>query len=193
MTNIDILFLAVALAMDCFTVSIVFGVLLRRIEWRVLTAVAFFFGLFQALMPLAGWLCTSSFQSYIEAYDHWIAFALLAFLGGRMIKESFETEKEERHFNPRKLKTQLLFAVATSIDALAVGISFACLGYSSISTISFPVIIIGIVSFLFSIAGNLLGVKFGKGIEKRLRPELIGGIVLIIIGVRVLAEHLLEN
>lgn len=193
MTNIDILFLAVALAMDCFTVSIVFGVLLRRIEWRVLTAVAFFFGLFQALMPLAGWLCTNSFQSLIEAYDHWIAFALLAFLGGRMIKESFEDEEKEHHFNPRKLKTQLLFAVATSIDALAVGISFACLGYSSISTISTPIIIIGIVSFLFSIVGNLLGVKFGKGIEKRLKPELIGGIVLIIIGIRVLVEHIWAN
>ena len=86
--NIELWLLAVALAMDCFTVSIVFGVLLRKIEWRTILVVAFLFGLFQAMMPLAGWLATNSFSSLIEDYDHWIAFGLLAFLGGRMIKES---------------------------------------------------------------------------------------------------------
>ena len=190
MTYIEILLLAVALAMDCFTVSIVFGVMLRRIDWRVLWRVAFLFGLFQALMPLAGWLCTSSFRSLIEDYDHWIAFGMLAFIGGRMIKESFEDEKEEKLFNPHNLKTQLLFAIATSIDALAVGISFACLGYASLTEMTLPIAVIGIVSALFSIGGNVLGVRFGKGVEKRFKPELIGGIVLIIIGVRILCEHL---
>lgn len=189
--------LAVALAMDCFTVSIVFGVLLRKIEWRTILAVAFLFGLFQAMMPLAGWLATNSFSSLIEDYDHWIAFGLLAFLGGRMIKESFsddeeegEAEAEAKHINPRKLKTQLVFAVATSIDALAVGISFTCLGFNTISSLSLPLLIIGFVSLAFSIVGNLLGIRFGKGVEKRLKPELLGGIVLIIIGIRVLCEHL---
>ena len=187
--------LAVALAMDCFTVSIVFGVLLRKIEWRTILAVAFLFGLFQAMMPLAGWFATNSFSSLIEDYDHWIAFGLLAFLGGRMIKESFSDDEEEeeaeaKHINPRKLKTQLVFAVATSIDALAVGISFTRLGFNTISSLSLPLLIIGFVSLAFSIVGSLLGIRFGKGVEKRLKPELLGGIVLIIIGVRVLCEHL---
>lgn len=195
MSILELWFLAVALAMDCFTVSIVFGVLLRKIEWRTILAVAFLFGLFQAMMPLAGWLATNSFSSLIEDYDHWIAFGLLAFLGGRMIKESFsddeeEEEAESKHINPRKLKTQLVFAVATSIDALAVGISFTCLGFNTISSLSLPLLIIGFVSLAFSIVGSLLGIRFGKGVEKRLKPELLGGIVLIIIGIRVLCEHL---
>ena len=197
MSILELWLLAVALAMDCFTVSIVFGVLLRKIEWRTILVVAFLFGLFQVMMPLAGWLATNSFSSLIEDYDHWIAFGLLAFLGGRMIKESFsddeeegEAEAEAKHINPRKLKTQLVFAVATSIDALAVGISFTCLGFNTISSLSLPLLIIGFVSLSFSIVGSLLGIRFGKGVEKRLKPELLGGIVLIIIGVRVLCEHL---
>lgn len=195
MSILELWFLAIALAMDCFTVSIVFGVLLRKIEWRTILVVAFLFGLFQAMMPLAGWLATNSFSSLIEDYDHWIAFGLLAFLGGRMIKESFsddeeEAEAEAKHINPRKLKTQLVFAVATSIDALAVGISFTCLGFNTISSLSLPLLIIGFVSLAFSIVGSLLGIRFGKGVEKRLKPELLGGIVLIIIGIRVLCEHL---
>lgn len=195
MSILELWFLAVALAMDCFTVSIVFGVLLRKIEWRTILVVAFLFGLFQAMMPLAGWLATNSFSSLIEDYDHWIAFGLLAFLGGRMIKESFSDDEEEekaeaKHINPRKLKTQLVFAVATSIDALAVGISFTCLGFNTISSLSLPLLIIGFVSLAFSIVGSLLGIRFGKGVEKRLKPELLGGIVLIIIGIRVLCEHL---
>lgn len=199
MSILELWLLAVALAMDCFTVSIVFGVLLRKIEWRTILVVAFLFGLFQAMMPLAGWLATNSFSSLIEDYDHWIAFGLLAFLGGRMIKESFsddeeegeaEAEAEAKHINPRKLKTQLVFAVATSIDALAVGISFTCLGFNTISSLSLPLLIIGFVSLAFSIVGSLLGIRFGKGVEKRLKPELLGGIVLIIIGIRVLCEHL---
>lgn len=195
MSILELWFLAIALAMDCFTVSIVFGVLLRKIEWRTILVVAFLFGLFQAMMPLAGWLATNSFSSLIEDYDHWIAFGLLAFLGGRMIKESFsddeeEAEAEAKHINPRKLKTQFVFAVATSIDALAVGISFTCLGFNTISSLSLPLLIIGFVSLAFSIVGSLLGIRFGKGVEKRLKPELLGGIVLIIIGIRVLCEHL---
>lgn len=195
MSILELWLLAVALAMDCFTVSIVFGVLLRKIEWRTILVVAFLFGLFQAMMPLAGWLATNSFSSLIEDYDHWIAFGLLAFLGGRMIKESFSDDEEEeeaeaKHINPRKLKMQLVFAVATSIDALAVGISFTCLGFNTISSLFLPLLIIGFVSLAFSIVGSLLGIRFGKGVEKRLKPELLGGIVLIIIGVRVLCEHL---
>ncbi len=165
MNLLDIILLAVALAMDCFTVSIVSGVIDHG-DWHndsseakirvpvpvIYLRMAFLFGLFQALMPLLGWLGISHFQTYMEAYDHWIAFGLLGFIGGKMIWESFGDE-EDQHFNPRKLRTQLLLAVATSIDALAIGISFACTGFAELSQLTMPLLIIGIVSFLFSIFG----------------------------------------
>ncbi len=186
MSLLDIILLAIALAMDCLTVSIVSGVLARDLRpWRM----ALLFGLFQALMPLAGWAGISFFSNYLEAVDHWIAFALLAFIGGRMVWESFRPE-EEHHFNPRRLRTQLLLAVATSIDALAVGISFACTGYDRLEQLALPLFVIGLVSFLFSIAGYQLGRRFGKMIARRLKPELLGGLILIGIGVKILLTHL---
>ena len=151
---------------------------------------AFLFGFFQALMPLIGWLGISYFQSFIEDYDHWIAFSLLAIIGGRMVWESLNPA-EEQHFNPRRLRTQLLLAIATSIDALAVGISFACTGYHQLSQLTVPLLIIGIVSFFFSTFGYTLGTHFGKNIAKRLKPELLGGLILIAIGVKILTTHLL--
>lgn len=189
MSLLDITFLALALAMDCFTVSIVSGVIIRKYVLSVILHMAFLFGLFQAMMPFIGWLGTSYFSHYLESVDHWIAFGLLAFLGGKMIKDSFGSE-EEAHFNPSKLTSQLLFAVATSIDALAVGISFACLGYKSVDQLAVPLAIIGICSFVMSILGNVLGVVCGKSIVKRLKPELIGGIILLLIGFRILYEHI---
>ena len=203
MSLIDIILLAVALAMDCLTVSIVSGVITNG-QWKMdngqLAArsnnfqlsqlrMAFLFGLFQAMMPLIGWLGISHFQAYMEAYDHWIAFTMLGFIGGRMVWESFGPE-EEQHFNPRRLRTQLLLAVATSIDALAVGISFACTGYTAVGQLTLPLIIIGVVSFLFSLIGYQLGARFGRSIARRLKPELFGGIILIGIGVKILMEHL---
>ena len=192
MSLIDIILLAVALAMDCLTVSIVSGVLEFTVH-RKLSAVnlrmAFFFGLFQAMMPLIGWLGISHFQQYMEAYDHWIAFTMLGFIGGRMVWESFSPDTEQ-HFNPRRLRTQLLLAVATSIDALAIGISFACTGYTAVVQLTLPLIIIGVVSFLFSLIGYRLGARFGRSIAHRLKPELFGGIILIGIGVKILMEHL---
>ena len=195
MSLFDIILLAVALAMDCLTVSIVSGVIVGG-KWREeggkIIRMAFLFGFFQALMPLLGWLGISYFRSYMEAYDHWIAFGLLAFIGVRMIKESFGPE-EEQHFNPRRLRTQLLLAIATSIDALAIGISFACTGYNTFGQLTLPLIMIGVVSFLFSLIGYLLGARFGRSIAHRFKPELLGGIILIGIGVKILIEHLLEN
>ena len=194
MSLIDIILLAVALAMDCQTVSIVSGVIEVKSEevkdekWWIIR-MAFLFGLFQAMMPLIGWLGISHFQAYMEAYDHWIAFTMLGFIGGRMVWESFGSD-EEQHFNPRKLRTQLLLAIATSIDALAVGISFACTGYTAVGQLTLPLIIIGVVSFLFSLIGYQLGARFGRSIARRLKPELFGGIILIGIGVKILAEHL---
>lgn len=188
MSIIDIILLAVALAMDCLTVSIVSGLTARddqATETRWLYRMAFLFGFFQAFMPLLGWLGIIHFETYMEAYDHWIAFGLLAFIGGKMVWESFGDD-EEHHFNPRLLRTQLLLAVATSIDALAVGISFACTGYTQLSDLTLPLIIIGIVSFLFSIMGYHLGRHFGRAITKRMKPELMGGLILIAIGVKIL-------
>ena len=150
---------------------------------------AFLFGFFQAAMPLIGWFGVSTFTSYLENVDHWIAFSLLTFLGGRMIRESFLPE-EEKKIKPRKLKTQVVLAIATSIDALAVGISFACTGFSNLKMLVFPLLIIGFVSFVMSIIGVLLGVRFGKPIAKKLKPELLGGFILIIIGIKVLLSHL---
>ena len=187
MSTLEIWLLAVSLAMDCFSVSITSGIILRRICWRTFLTIAFFFGLFQAMMPLMGWFATNHFHSLIENYDHWIAFGLLFFLGARMIKESFGDE-EEHHFNPTRLLVILTLAVATSIDALAVGISFACTGMTTWESISFPILIIGIVSSAFSILGCLIGVYFGKRVN--LRAELWAGIILIGIGVKILIEHL---
>lgn len=197
MTLFDILFLAIALAMDCFTISIVSGVITTpkteedsgTVFSSWLFRMALLFGLFQALMPLLGWLGISTFSHYLEAVDHWIAFGLLAFIGGKMIKESFDDE-EEQHFNPLRLQTQLLLAVATSIDALAVGISFACTGYDTLSQLTLPLFIIGLASFLLSIVGYYLGRRFGNIITRRLKPECFGGIILIIIGIKILISHL---
>ena len=221
MSLLDIILLAVALAMDCLTLSVVSGVIgftvyslqftddytdgseglaskstvnckPSTVNCKLLTVnirMAFLFGFFQALMPLIGWAGISHFQSYMEAYDHWIAFSLLGFIGGRMVWESFHPE-EGQHFNPRRLQTQLLLAIATSIDALAVGISFACTGYEQLSQLWMPLAVIGMVSFLFSLLGYWAGYHFGRGIISRFKPELIGGVILILIGVRILMSHL---
>lgn len=190
MTLWEIILISVALAMDCFTVSIVSGVIVQKMKWGAFSRMAFLFGLFQALMPLLGWISIHYFESSVEAYDHWIAFGLLAFIGIKMIRDAFSAEEED-HFNPLKLRTQLALAVATSLDALAVGISLACTGYSTIGSLSVPLLFIGVVSILFSIAGSLIGVRFGTVVTRRLKPELLGGIILIAIGVRILIEHLL--
>lgn len=193
MNSLDIWMLAVALAMDCFTVSIVSGVIVRRWLWALILRLALLFGLFQALMPLAGWLATNHFSEQLEFIDHWIAFGLLAFIGGKMIRESLGPEEEEKQFDPKNLQTQLLLAVATSIDALAIGISFACMGYRDVMQIAYPLVVIGLVSFLFSMFGYQLGVKFGRAIARRLKPELLGGIILLAIGVKILATHLMAE
>ena len=188
MNYIEIWLLAISLAMDCFSVSITSGIILRRVMWKTFLTIAFFFGLFQGLMPVIGWFAASRFQHLIENYDHWIAFGVLFLLGARMIKESFKDEEEEHHFNPTRLPVILTLAVATSIDALAVGISFAFTGMDTWRSILDPVLIIGFVSFIFSIIGCLIGVYFGKRVN--LRAELWAGIILIGIGVKILIEHL---
>lgn len=190
MTNLDIWLLAIGLAMDCFAVSIASGIIMKSIRLRPMLSMAFAFGFFQALMPLLGWIGASFFSHLIEDWDHWIAFAILVFLGGRMVCESFKDEECRHEFDPTNLKVLLTLAVATSIDALAVGISFAFVGTYSISTILPPIGIIGLVSFVLSLAGLMFGICFGHGLARKLRAELWGGIILIAIGTKILIEHL---
>lgn len=181
--TLELLLLAVALAMDCFTVSTVCGVILRRRQWRTILLTAFFFGAFQAFMPYIGWLGTSLFARQLEAYDHWIAFSLLLFLGGKMIRESFLPE-ERQSFCPTSLRTQLVLAVATSIDALAVGITLAFLNVALVPSVTF----IGATTFVISAIGIRIGNIFGM--KYKAKAEFAGGVILICIGLKILLEHL---
>lgn len=190
MTGLEIWLLAIGLAMDCFAVSIASGILLKRMQLRPMLVMAISFGFFQALMPLLGWIGASFFSHLIESVDHWIAFAILLFLGGRMVLESFKDEDCKQEFDPTKLKVVLALAVATSIDALAVGVSFAFLGIRDCSAILPPIGIIGFVSFVISMIGLMFGIRFGCGIARKLKAELWGGIILILIGLKILIEHL---
>lgn len=190
MSEIEVWLLAISLAIDCFTMSVTSGIILGQIHWKTFLKMAFFFGFFQALMPFLGWMGASHFSHLIKDYDHWIAFGLLSFLGVRMIRGYFKTE-EERHFDPTRLRVILMMALATSIDALAVGISFAFTGFKKFPSLIHPLLAIGIASFAISMAGSILGVYCGKRIN--LRMELWGGIVLIAIGTKILIEHLFFN
>ena len=189
MSFLDILVLAVALSMDSFTMAIISGVVLKRRDWGVIVPLGFLFGFFQAAMPLLGWLLTARFSRYIEAYDHWIAFALLVLIGGKMIVGSFQ-EKVQYAFNPVRLNTQIALALATSIDALAVGISFVCVGYTTLGSLLFPLLAVGIASFVLGVAGCLLGIRFGVTVSRRMKPELFGGVILVFIGIKILFSHL---
>ena len=187
MTYFELWLLAVGLAMDCLTVSIASGIILKRIYWRTIILTSFSFGLFQAFMPFLGWVATARFSGLVEQCDHWIAFTLLAFLGGKMIYESFKPE-EEKHFNPNSLKVTLALSVATSIDALAVGISFSCIGYRTLQSILMPICIIGFTSLVISIGGFLTGIFAGKRFH--FPVERVGGVLLIAIGLKILYTHL---
>lgn len=186
-TTLDQILIAVALAMDCFTVSIASGLILKKIYVKTTVITALMFGFFQATMPAIGWSITKLFNRYIENFDHWIAFGLLAIIGIKMIIDNFKAE-DEKTFNPSSFAVILTMAVATSIDALAVGISFMCAGLKTWQQLIQPLVIIGITSAILSIVGNMIGVYIGRKIK--LPVEMIGGILLIIIGVKILSEHL---
>ena len=188
MTTLETVLLAVALAMDCFAVSITSGFILKKVRWRPILVMAFLFGLFQAMMPFIGWIGTKYFSSYIESFDHWIAFGLLAVIGGKMFVDGCKGG-DEAHFDPTRLVTVLGLAVATSIDALAVGISFTCTGMTTFHSILFPLAAIGIVSSGFSLAGNMVGIFLGRRFH--FPVEQTGGLILVAIGVKILLEHLL--
>lgn len=190
MTGLEIWLLAIGLAMDCFAVSIASGIILKRTQWRPMLIMAFAFGFFQALMPFIGWMCANTFSHLIESVDHWIAFAILAFLGGRMVFESFKDEECRQESNPASLKVVFTMAIATSIDALAIGVSFAFLGIRDYRAILSPILIIGFVSFVMSLVGLIFGIRCGCGCARKLKAERWGGIILIIIGIKILVEHL---
>ena len=185
MDFLTVFLIGLGLSMDCFAVSITSGVLLKQVPWKLALKMAIFFGGFQALMPIAGWALGTGFQKYVESFDHWVAFFLLAYLGGKMIYEGIKTENaEEPKKNPMNTRVLTGLAIATSIDALAVGISFAFLNISIIA----PVISIGVITFLVSIVGIVIGTKFGQRFN--FPVEIFGGLILIAIGVKILVEHL---
>lgn len=187
---VELLLTAIALSMDAFAVSVCKGLGMGRMRYDQALVISLYFGVFQALMPLIGWLLGTSFSRYIQAFDHWIAFVLLAFIGGKMLwdvfheKEDGEQESAERRLDHREL---FMLAIATSIDALAVGIAFACLEVNIWRSIS----IIGVTTLVISFAGVWIGNRFGNRFQKK--AEIAGGLVLILIGVKILAEHLIEH
>ncbi len=183
MTFIELLLIAIGLSMDAFSVSICKGLTTKKFSWRMALVCGLWFGFFQALMPIIGYFLGAQFQEMIEAYDHWIAFGLLFLIGANMIREAV-WGKEESQDGSMGFKTMLLLAIATSIDALAVGVSFACIRVKLWSS----VIVIGLTTFAFSVLGVKIGNVFGSKYEKS--AEIIGGIMLILIGLKILLEHL---
>lgn len=184
MNFISILIIAVGLGMDAFSVAISVGSTSRVFSFTPVFRLSFCFGLFQVLMPIAGWYAGMTVANVIAEYDHWIAFGLLAFVGGKMIKESFSEEEKVHAVDPTKGATLIILSVATSIDALAVGLSFAFLNIP----IVYPSIIIGIVAFLMTAAGMFFGERLVKIVGKRV--EILGGVILIGIGAKILIEHM---
>lgn len=184
---VELLLIAAGLSMDAFAVSICKGLGMKKVNLKVAFVLALFFGGFQALMPLIGWALGSQFLWLISPIDHWIAFVLLAVIGGKMLWEALHDEEGEDDGKPADkidLGEFFILAVATSIDALAVGISFAALAVNIVPSI----LIIGVVTFCFTIAGVFVGNFFGSRYEKP--ASIVGGAVLILIGLKILLEHL---
>ncbi len=185
MSLLEIFLIALGLAMDAFAVCLCAGTTGFINGPRPVFRLAFHFGLFQALMPALGWLVGVGVERYISAFDHWVAFGLLAFVGVRMVRSGLDADDDGPCVDPSRGGTLVMLAIATSIDAFAVGLSFAVLRVS----IVWPVIIIGLVAALMSILGIYLGNRLGQTFGKRM--EVIGGLILVIIGIRVVISHML--
>lgn len=180
---ISLFFIALGLAMDAFAVSICKGLAMNRIKVKSAVTIALYFGLFQAGMPVLGYLLGIQFQSKITAIDHWIAFVLLGLIGVNMIREALSKEEEEAN-DSVDFRTMIVLAIATSIDALAVGITFAFLGTNIVAAAA----MIGCVTFVTSLIGVKIGNIFGSRYKSK--AELIGGLILILLGTKILLEHL---
>lgn len=186
---IELFFIGVGLSMDAFAVAVCKGLCMKRINWGHTLVIALFFGGFQALMPLIGWALGTQFSGLITPVDHWIAFGLLAFIGGKMLWDVFKGDGEDECAccdveQKLDLKELTMMAIATSIDALAVGITFAFLGVNIWAAIA----IIGVTTFVLSFVGVAIGNQFGSRFEKP--ATITGGVVLILIGCKILIEHL---
>ncbi len=185
-TFFNIMAIAVALAMDAFAVAIATGVSLKNIKLRQVFRLSWHFGLFQAMMPVIGWSAGLSVRDYIEKYDHWIAFVLLAFVAAKMLKDAFETHDGNKNKNdPTKGSNLVLLSVATSIDALAVGLSLSIIEIS----VWTPAFIIGVIAAFFTIAGLYLGSRVSNVTIISRYAEVIGSIVLFTIGIDILYKH----
>ena len=182
MSFIEIFFIGIGLAMDAFAVSICKGLSMKKINYKKAEIVGLYFGVFQAGMVLIGDLIGNSFEEFIKNIDHWVAFVLLVCIGINMIREVFQ--KEESYNDDVSFKTMVPLALATSIDALACGITFACLKIH----IVMPVITIGLITFIISVIGVKIGNRFGDKYEKK--AEIMGGVILILLGIKILLEHL---
>ena len=180
----SILLIGISLAMDCFTVSICTGMVMERFRWRYAVRMALLFGLFQGAMPALAWYCGLAFRDLIAAYDHWAAFGLLAIIGGKMIYESLRTEGCDLCATTMGWGALLVLAVATSIDALAVGLSLSFLKTPIVA----PALTFALVTVVISLLGVVLGRKAGALLHSRV--QLVGGLILVAIGVKILIEHL---
>ena len=178
----ELLVIAIGLSMDAFAVSICKGLSMRKMNWKNAVLAGIYFGGFQSLMPLLGYFLGSRFKDYIVSVDHWIAFILLAIIGISMIKESRESDEDIN--DSFDFKTMLVLAIATSIDALAIGVTFAFLSVNIVPAVSF----IGVITFTLSVIGIKIGNVFGSKFKSK--AELAGGFILIIMGIKILIEHL---
>lgn len=183
MGTIELLLLSVGLAMDAFAVSICKGISMKKMNWKKALIIGLYFGGFQALMPVIGYFLGTAFELIITNIDHWVAFILLGIIGGNMIKESFEDESDSCN-DDVGFKTMVILAIATSIDALTVGITFAFLKVNLIAAIS----MIGVITLALSVIGTKIGNKFGNKYKNK--AELVGGIILVLLGIKILLEHL---
>lgn len=184
MDILTIFLIAIGLSFDTFAVSVSSGLMKKEIEFFNATKIAFTLAFFQGLMPMIGWLAGLAIKDYISAFDHWVAFGLLAILGAKMIRESFKTDENKKDIDPLKLKIMVAMAIATSIDALVVGISFSIIEMPIILSI----LIIGAVTFIVSMLGILFGKKTAGALGKKM--EILGGIILIGIGLKILIQHI---
>lgn len=180
---IEILLISIGVAMDAFAVAICKGLAMKKMNWKKAVIIGLYFGIFQALMPVLGYLLGTTFEQFITSIDHWIALVLLSSIGINMIKESFDKDSDKCNDNI-DVKTMVILAIATSIDALAIGITFACLKMN----IALPIISIGVITFILSVIGVMIGNKFGD--KYKSKAEFAGGILLILLGIKILLEHL---
>lgn len=180
---VELLVLSVGLGMDAFAVSVCKGIGMKKMNWKKACIIGLYFGGFQAIMPVLGYFLGTAFETIVTNVDHWIAFILLTAIGANMIKEAFSDETENCN-EDICFKTMLVLAIATSIDALAVGITFAFLNVNLI----FAVVLIGLITFVLSVIGTKVGNRFGSKYENK--AELAGGVILILLGIKILLEHL---